>query len=156
MRPPTVPRVELSVSTSLLAFRISLVTSSIETWLARDDVLHAGEPVEREFGVVWRRRTAGVGGSDVDVAVAQDAGLRDGGGGVGVQVLDVFAAHAHGDLNRCWVCARERREYGDVADGDAFERDGGAALQAAGVIKVSAKGELVCEQAARWMRTSAE
>jgi hypothetical protein len=34
MIPPSVPRVEFSESTSLFEFRISLVISSIDVWLA--------------------------------------------------------------------------------------------------------------------------
>ena len=79
------PRVELSVSTSLLALRISLVTLFDRGLAGADDALQAGRLGGGKLGVVCGLRALGVDRGDVDVAVAQNAGLGNRGGRVGVQ-----------------------------------------------------------------------
>ena len=64
------------------------------------------------------------------------------------RILNVFAAHPHGDFDRGGAALGDDANRGDVSDGDAFERDRGTVFQAAGIIEVGAKDELAGEQAA--------
>jgi len=89
-----------------------------------------------------------VGRTDIDVAVAQDAGLRDGGGGIGVQVALEFIPHLHADFDRRGIAVGNHADMDDVADGHAFQRNGRAILDPRGILKVGAEHQLARKQPA--------
>ena len=89
-----------------------------------------------------------MGRSDIDVAVAEDAGLGNRGGRIGMQAAQPFAAHAHGHLYRLGVALGNHADTDHIADGDAFKRDRRSIFQPRGIPKVAAEHELARKQPA--------
>ncbi len=92
-----------------------------------------------QFGATRHGRPYGMGGINVEVAIAQNACRRDGGQRIGVQVVYVLLAHFHRHLDRIWISPRHHAHTGDVANCDAFKRHNSPILQSAGVREVTAQ-----------------
>jgi len=90
-----------------------------------------------------------MGGAEIDIAVAQDAGLVDRGGRIGVQIALKLMAHLHGDLNGRGTAIGDHADMDHIADGYAFQRDGRSVLESRGILKVRAEHELARKEAAR-------
>ena len=125
------------------------VICSMETSLVRITSWMLGEPEAFSSALLAGGGPVAWDGADIDVAVAQHAGLGDGGGRIGVQIVEIFAAHPHGHLDRRGIAVRDHADVDHVADGDALERDRRAVLEPRGILKVGAQHELARKQPAR-------
>ena len=65
-----------------------------------------------------------------------------------MQILNKLAADSHGHFDRLGAALRYDTNFGDVANGDTFERDRGSALQSARIVEIGAKSKLLTEQTA--------
>jgi len=89
-----------------------------------------------------------VRGTDIDIAVAQHAGLGNRSGRVGVQIVLKLRAHLHHHFHRRGVAAGHHAHVHHIADRDALKRNRRAVLDACGIFKIRPEYQLAREQAA--------
>ena len=87
-----------------------------------------------------------MGGTDIHIAVAQDAGLCDGGGRVHMQIVLELVTNLHRHFHRCGIAIGNHAHMRDITDGDALKGNGRSIFDPGGVFKVRTEDQLPCEQ----------
>jgi hypothetical protein len=113
-----------------------------------DDVGEVWGLVGFELGVVLDRGTGGGLTVDVHDGVAENADGFQAGGGIRVHCGSILGSDLHRDLDRCELARRCDFYIGHGADRHPFQVDGSTVLQAGGILKIGAKGDLSAEDAA--------
>ena len=138
--------IDVTMSLSLGMISLTLLTVVLA---GGDDVRDRGDVFGAELVAILNLGAGGELAVDVDHRVAEDAGGLQRDDGVLVDAGAEVRRELHHDLD-----GRELArgvggdlDVGDLADGDAFERDGSADLDAGGVVKEGVDDDALLEEA---------